>query len=138
LEVIGRNKMIEFKSKIPLPVYNYNIFVHFTDDLVASADALASKGMLNKDHGIDKTADGFHVRMPNDSYSFIVLKIKAAPNHVFHEVYHAVSTMFRWIGANHEEEVMAYTLGYVGQMVFQDQIKAVKNYQITLDKQKNP
>ena len=130
--------MWEYKTKIPFPVYNYHIFVHFTDDLVASADALADKGALSKNHGIDKTADGFHVRMPNQSYSFIILKVKASPNHVFHEVYHAVSTMFRWIGANHEEEIMAYTLGYIGELVFKDQIKAVNNYQKVLDKQQNP
>ena len=126
--------MTEYKSTIPIPVFSYHIFVIFTDDLIASADKLAKEGKLRTNHGIDDTTDGFHVRMPNQSYGFLVLKYTASPNHITHEVYHTVSNMFRWIGADHEEEIFAYFMGYVVQLVHNDQEKAKKK----LDKTKNP
>ena len=118
--------MKEYKSKIPLPLYNYTIFVIFTDSLVTSADRLVAQGKLTKGHGIDDTVAGFHVRMPNQGYSFIVLKLKSTINAMVHEVYHAVATLMRWIGATHEEELFAYHMGYVMQCVVDDQKKARK------------
>jgi len=112
--------MKETKTFVPFPPYNYRIYVIFTDNLTESAENLAKQGKLNKNHGIDDTTDGFHVRMPNQSYSFIVLKYNANINHIVHESYHAVSTMFDWISARHEEEIFAYHLGYLVHFVLND------------------
>jgi len=123
--------MNEFKTVIPIPVFNYKIFVIFTDDLIKSADKLAEQGKIARLHGIDDTSDGFHVPLNNQSYSYIVLKYDATINHITHETYHAVSTMFRWISAKHEEEITAYFLGYLVSLLITDQEKAKK----ALDKQ---
>jgi hypothetical protein len=87
---------------------------------------MVTQGKLQKDHGVDDTVAGFHVRMPNQGYSFVVLKRKANINEIIHEVYHAIVTLMRWIGATHEEELFAYHLGYVMQCVVDDQKKARK------------
>lgn len=127
---------METKTTIPFPLYNYRIYVIFTDDLVKTADKLADQGKLVKNHGIDDTTDGFHVRMPNQSYSYIVLKYTADPNQITHEAYHSVVNMFRWISAAHEEELFAYHLGYLVGLIHKDQTIAVKNIKKALDKTK--
>lgn len=111
---------MEFKTVIPFPPYSYRIFLIVTDNLKAVADKLAKKGHLRANHGVDDTTDGFHVLMPNQSYSYIVVKFDANIQHITHECYHAVSTMFKWIGATHEEEIFAYHIGYLTQMVVRD------------------
>jgi hypothetical protein len=116
--------MRETKTFVPFPPYNYRIYVIFTDDLIATADKLAKQGHLTKTHGVDDTTDGFHVRMPNQSFSYIVLKFDANINQITHESYHSVTNMFRWISAKHEEELFAYHLGYLVEMVVADQEKA--------------
>ena len=117
--------MIERKSKITLPLYNYRIYVIFTDDLVGSATKLVKEGKLATNHGVDNTVDGFHVRLQTN-YSYIVLRYKARMNDIVHESYHAIATLLRWIGAEHEEELFAYHLGYVVQCAVDDQKKALK------------
>ena len=124
--------MKEFKTVVPFPAFQYKIYVIFTDSLTASADNLVKQGKLKSPHGIDDTTDGFHVRMSNQSYSFIVLKHESSANHIVHEVYHSISTMMDWINAKHEEEIMSYFLGYTVQLIVTDQKKA----QIKLDKLK--
>lgn len=128
--------MREFKTTVPFPPYRYKVFVIFTDNLKGSADSLAKKGLLTKGHGIDDTSDGFHVLMSNQSYCFIVLRQFADINQISHEAYHAVSTMFRWIGAKHEEEIFAYHLGYLIEQIRADQQKMLKKLDLTLDKPK--
>ena len=118
--------MSEIKTIIPFPVYNYRIYVIFTDNLIITADNLVKQGKLKSPHNIDDTTDGFCVRMPNQSYCFLVLKTTAPINHITHESYHAVSNMFNWIGAAREEEIFAYTMGYVVGLVAQDKEKAIK------------
>ena len=124
--------MKEFKTVVPFPTFQYKIYVIFTDSLTASADNLVKQGKLKSPHGIDDTTDGFHVRMPNQSYSFIVLKHESSVNPIVHETYHSISTMMDWIGAKREEEIMSYFLGYTVQVIANEQ----KKIQIKLDKLK--
>ena len=124
--------MKEFKTVVPFPAFQYKIYVIFTDSLTASADKLVKQGKLKSPHGIDDTTDGFHVRMSNQSYSFIVLKHESSVNHIVHETYHSISTMMDWIGAKREEEIMSYFLGYTVQVIANEQ----KKIQIKLDKLK--
>jgi hypothetical protein len=119
--------MSESKTIIPFPVYNYRIYVIFTDNLVDSAKNLVKKGFLKSAHWVDDTTDGFTVKMPNQSYTFVVLKRTATINHMVHEAYHAVTNMFNYIGANPDEEVFAYSIGYVVQFIANDKEKAQKS-----------
>jgi hypothetical protein len=123
---------MEQRTKIPIPVFNYTIFVIFTDDLKTTGDNLVKEGKLRQ-NTVDDATEGFTVRMPNQSYTIIVLKINAPIEHMTHEVYHAISNMFDWIGAKHEEEIFAYFTGYINRLVSIDQNKAQKK----LDKGKD-
>jgi hypothetical protein len=125
--------MTETTTKIPFPVFNYTIYVVFTDNLVDTADKLVKQGKLRNPHNIDDTTDAFTVRMPNQSYTILVFKRDATVSQINHECYHALSNMFRWIGATHEEEIFAYCTGYLTNLVFEDQVKAKKK---GLDKSK--
>lgn len=133
---IGPN---EVQSTIPFPPYGYRIYLIFTDNLVKTANNLSNQGFLRKNHGIDETTQGATVRLTNQNYVFILLNYNASINEIVHEVYHSLHTMFDWIGAEHEEEIFAYSIGYTVQMVTLDQEIAKKKFEkmkITLDKQK--
>ena len=112
--------MKEVTKMIPFPPYDYRIYVTFAGDLTAAADKLAKKGKLSKDHEVDDTTAGFCVNVPNQGESYVVLKFNANINQVSHESYHALCGLFRWIGAKHEEELFAYHLGYLIDMIEQD------------------
>jgi hypothetical protein len=116
----------ERRSKISLPLYGYQIFVIFTDSLKASADKLARENEIVKNHEIDDACVGFHIRAPNQSYSFIVLPFRAPIKTIVHEVYHCLCSLMIWIEAKHEEEVVAYHLGYITQCIVDAQKKARK------------
>jgi hypothetical protein len=120
--------MSESKTYIPFPCFDYRIYVVFTDDLVKSADNLVKKGQLKSPHGIDDTTGGFHVNMPNQSYSWVVLPYTADIDEITHEAYHAVCKMLNWISAKHEEEIFAYFIGYIVRMITIDQEKAKKKF----------
>ena len=130
---ISEDNMTEVKSVIPFPLYDYRIYILFTDDIIKSADKLADLGILVADHKVDETTSAFCVKPKNRNCSYMVLNFSATPDHIAHESYHSVSLMFRWIGATHEEEISAYTLGYLVGLVHKDQEKAQKK----LDKVKN-
>jgi hypothetical protein len=118
--------MTEVKSLIPFPPYDYKVYLIFTDDMTKSADKLAEEGILDKKHSVDETTQAFCVKPRNRAYGYIVLQYGARIHTITHESYHALVSMFRWIGAAHEEEVFAYHIGYLVHLVHQDQIKAQK------------
>ncbi len=127
---------MEIKTFIPLPLYSYRIYVIFTDSLEETAKSLKKQGLLDKHTEInDRDTGAFHVKFSNESFSYLIFKIGADSNHITHESYHAVCTMFKWIGATHEEELFAYHLGYIVREVTKDQSKAIKKFQKELDKQ---
>jgi hypothetical protein len=130
---------MEFKTFIPLPLYDYRIYVIFTESLKETSKVLISQGLLakNTDMG-DETTGAFHIKFSNQSYSYLVFKMNADSNQITHECYHAVSTLFKWIGATHEEELFAYHLGYLVREVTKDQSAAIKKLQKALDKLPKP
>jgi hypothetical protein len=68
--------------------------------------------------------------------SYLFLPTNAISNPIVHEAYHAVSNMFRWIEAAHEEEIFAYHLGYLVQEIVSDQKKMLEKRQKRLDKKR--
>src|ERR1700722_11259376 len=100
--------MTETKSTIPFPPYDYKIYIIFTDDIIKSADKLVKENVLMRNHDVDETTQAFCVKPRNMSHGYIVLNYNAKIHTIAHESYHALSSMFRWIGATHEEEVFAY------------------------------
>ena len=128
---------MESKTFIPIPLYDYRIYVIFTQNLDETVKDLKNKGLLAKDQDISSKSTGaFQIRFKNESFCYLIFKDHANSNQITHECYHAVCTMFKWISAAHEEELFAYTLGYVVHEVIKDQRKAIKKFEKGLDKQK--
>jgi len=123
----------QIKTVIPFPVYNYRIYVIFTDDLKECAAGLKAQGMLAKDTDLESTG-AFTIKFSNQSFTYLVYPIDASIDHITHEVYHAISNMFNWISSKPDEEIFAYTLGYVTKQVTDDQAKAIKKFKKELDK----
>lgn len=126
---------MEFKTFITIPIYQYRIFVIFTSDLDETVKNLKNKGLMRKESNInDRNTGAFHLRFDDENFSYLIFKMNADSIQVTHECYHAVSTMFKWIGATYEEELFAYHLGYLAGEVTAIQSKAIKKYDKILDK----
>ena len=126
---------MEFKTFIPIPIYDYRIYVIFTESLEETAKILKAKGLLSKNVDInDRETGAFHVKFSDESFSYLIFKMEADSNQVSHECYHALCSMFRWINATHEEELFAYHLGYLVREVCKDQGTARKKLKKALDK----
>lgn len=110
----------EFLTVAPFPCFNYRVYILFTDSVEATADSLAEQGILQPNHDIDDTTHAFTVRMPNQSFTVLVYPYNVDICDLTHEAYHAVCCMFKWIGASQEEELFAYTLGYLCKLVDDD------------------
>lgn len=128
--------MTQIKTCIPFPPYSYRMYIIFTDDLEATAEELVKKKLLAVNHGVDETTGGFTVRFKNQNYVYIILKYDASVNDIAHESYHALCSMFKWIGAVHEEEVFAYHMGYLVRLICDDQENAQKKLKKPLTKRK--
>lgn len=124
LKTTGKSK--EIRTMIPFPPYKYRVYVIFTDSLEGTAENLVNEGKLSKNHDIDDTCGAFHVRMPNQPNSYIVLRYDARVGHIVHESYHCICTMFKWVGAEQEEELFAYHLDYLVDEIIKDQEKVKK------------
>ena len=119
-------KSIEQATMIPIPIYDYRIYLYFVNDFNGALKKINVKEKI----GIDPkrlidlgSGGGVHLHNKSRPRSYIFLKVGADSNQIVHECYHAISTIFRWIESDHEEEVFAYHLGYLVQQVVSDQKK---------------
>jgi hypothetical protein len=129
-------KPIEQATMIPFPPFDYRVFLYFTNNLHDAVKIVNKKEKLGMDQArLKEIADGggFHIYQRNRAVGYIFLPVNADSNKVTHECYHAVCNIFRWTEASHEEEIFAYHLGYLCQMVVADQKKMLNNRQKRLD-----
>lgn len=103
-------KHIEHKTFIPIPIYNYRIYVVVTNDVSRSLTKWYSKiGQENT----DDTGAAFHLYLHGTPECTLILPRRADIGTVVHECWHAVHRMFKWVDIPVENETVAYTLGYV-------------------------
>lgn len=105
--------MTRFKEKtfvIDFPVFAYHVNVIITNDIQRSRTDRNSQIGSKFDLG---PVLGLHSSNENTGGSWIFLYFDASPDVIAHESYHSVVRMLSWVGANPEEEVVAYHLGYV-------------------------
>ena len=126
LKHTGKSKKItikaresEYISKVPFPPFEFTVFIVFTDNVVQTANNLAEQGFMRKNHEIDATTGAFTVRNLN-GYTILVFPQTTDSGQIGHEAYHAVCCMMNWIGAENEEEITAYVLGYLIQFIHTD------------------
>lgn len=96
---------------VRFPVFSYNVFVIFTNDINKSRNRLSD--ILGQCSIVDNTTQGLHSHNEESSLSVIFLKKRCTYGTVAHECYHALCAMFEYAGAMIEEEVMAYHLSYL-------------------------
>ena len=104
------NKFWEDVNKIEFKIFNYTLWVCYTNDIVE-----ARKGQNNclgpcKE---DKNIDGLHsYNKHTPGQSAIFFTPDSSIGVIAHEIFHALWAMFKYIGAKLENEVVAYHLSF--------------------------
>jgi len=132
------DKSIEQATMIPFPPFDYRVYVYFVNDLLGAVKIVNDKEKLGMEkRRMEEIADGggFHIYHRTRARSYVFLLVNSDSNQITHESYHVISNIFRWIEAQHEEELFAYHLGYLVQMIVQDQKKMLTKRQKRLDKE---
>jgi len=106
------------KSKIKLiefPVFcGYVIHVEITSDI---PKALLKYPQTRK-IDMDNETQGLAVHDTDAPFSFIFLPHNASVGDIAHESWHAVRRMMEYVGAELDNEAVAYHLGYMVQEIF--------------------
>lgn len=106
-----RQRRIAIKGPIPYYVY-----------VIQSEDVCASRTKRNHLLGYLEPlgcAAALHTGMKDEPASYIFLDLDPEPNEIVHEVVHCVWRIMELIGARHEEEIMAYFIGYISEKVME-------------------
>lgn len=99
----------EHSSKLSFPAFEYDVHIVFSSDVVASR--IKRDDILGKyDAG---PAGGLHSYTPDGSYSYLFISPDALPSTIAHEAWHCIRRMMVHCGAELENEVVAYHLGYL-------------------------
>ena len=108
----SRSTIIEF------PVFSdYFIHVEVSSDL----KKLFERYIKDKENGwddVDARADGCTIDRSEYNMTFIFLKSTASVGTIAHECYHAVCNMFKHIGTDMDEEMVAYHIGFLVDEIF--------------------
>jgi hypothetical protein len=101
----------EKKHDVVFDVFGYVVHVIFTTDLQRSRDKY--NALLG--HSYDATGAGaFHTYKDERDYnSYLFFKWDADVEQITHESWHVIRRMMEFLGAKHENEVMAYHIGHL-------------------------
>lgn len=100
-------KIIEF------PVLNYTVHAETTKDLSKTV----KRYPVTEDFDTTGTmACAIHI--DNEGFSFLFLPYKCSPGVVAHESWHVIRRMAEWVGAELDNEMIAYHLGYLTDEVW--------------------
>ncbi len=116
---------IEKEHFINLPVFGYYFYIVVTTDVIASRKSrndILGKVDESKPPSVAMCSQGEGEKC--SYYSYIFLKPDASAGNISHEVYHAICNMFHYIGAEHEDEILAYHIGYLVDEI--EKLKAIK------------
>ena len=102
---------MEFTRKFNFKPFGYNVHITLTDDLHKAANRLSKK--YDCHNPTTAYTAGFSVRVGREPTSILTLPVEQCGPVIAHESFHIVWHLMDWIGAEHEEEVMAYCLDTV-------------------------
>lgn len=95
---------------------HYTFHVFFTDDIKACGMALQKAGRIRGAEAIDANTDA--IQQSAGCHGFILYDEGVSVGTIAHEAWHGVYDMLKHIGAELDNEVVAYCLGYaVDQIV---------------------
>jgi len=90
-----------------IPLFDYSVTVVVTNDIQASVD----KHLPGVE--VDGMTHACHCGVTNNMQSFIFLPTTASAGTIAHESFHCVWQLVQQIGAEPDNEVIAYTLSYL-------------------------
>lgn len=102
------SKPNERKKMVAIPAFDYKIHIIFTDDVIASRKKI---GRLIGDT-FSGAAEAYHV-YTDAPESWLIFPHEVTPGTISHEAYHCIRRVMEWIGADSENEVMAYHLEWL-------------------------
>lgn len=104
-------KIRTHRHKIKFPIFGYEIRVSFVNCLKDEAVR------LNADAPGDGDAKALTILNSENPYVHIILQHGAGPGVIAHESFHAIFALMSWAGAVLEDEVVAYHLGHVVELI---------------------
>ena len=118
-----KDKFRERSMTIKLPAWEYDVHVILSDDVSASHDRIIKKlGGNARGAG----ADGWCIGNRDACECWLVFGFDPSNSTVAHECWHAIHRMFRYAGAELENEAVAYHLGYLVRRVTRLLIKCAR------------
>jgi hypothetical protein len=124
-----------YSIEVKFPMYDISIFVYFCENIRESMDKICDKhGFAESSHKIKESMYACHLFNSDKKDSIIFLPIDTGLGTAVHESYHAVCRLFKYIDAEHEEEIFAYHLDYLVSEITKLQNKITEKKK--LDKRK--
>lgn len=100
--------MVYRKGRMEIPTFHWSIDMVVTPDVVEYAKSRGWPGGVQ-----EETTDGITLWFSKEQLSVIIIQPDASAGVIAHEAWHAVRRMLLHVGAELENEVVAYHLGYV-------------------------
>lgn len=108
--------LVERSKWIRIDPFEYGLLVVLTNDIEGSIQKHRKKFPEFASISSENAA-AIHIYHPEESFSMIILEFEPMIHHVIHEAFHLVWRVFEWSGAHHENEIMAYMLGFVTNQI---------------------
>lgn len=111
------------------PVFsNFKVTVILCEQPVIGGRYIADRDYLQEPPSYINETEAFTSSSMN-GYATIHLKPNAAIGTIAHEAYHAVVGMMKFVGATHENEVIAYHLGYIVDKIAEFNLKVAPRFE---------
>lgn len=101
---------MEKRFKVEFTPFEYVFIIIYTDNLETSRNK--DNDILGIFKGNLSCVDGMHCHNPDYPDSYIYITPTSSVGTISHEVFHGVWRMMEWIGAQLDNEIVAYNLGY--------------------------
>lgn len=91
---------------------HYQVHIELSSNIRAALKKYKQTENVNMDDD-DEDTDALAIHVKNVSFSYIFLPHNARPGTIAHESWHVVRRMFEHVGADLEDEMVAYHIGYL-------------------------
>lgn len=126
------------RQTIKLPHFNYTVEVSYTEDFKRYALKRGWKKFYEQIKDDERSVTGYHGKNPEYCQSWIMFGPDPSIKTIAHEVFHTVWNIMKHIGAEFENEVMAYHMGYLVQEITENLYKYGPTYEEVRQLNKKP
>jgi hypothetical protein len=108
---------MKFKERRKTVVFR--VFQNYNVSIIVSTDKSRSYRNLQKRiTGLPKESDFEAIHVYHDMNSYLIFSEKARIGTIAHECWHVTRRICDWIGAELDNELIAYHIGYLTQTVY--------------------